>query len=96
MKWTTQELAARAGITSRILCRYDSVGLLAPSRVGANGYRSYDPGAAARLQRILLMRRLGTGLPAIVEILADEVDTCDGFRAWTPAGQAPDSDARPD
>ncbi|NSC19852.1 MerR family transcriptional regulator [Streptomyces albus subsp. chlorinus] len=81
MEWTIQELAARAGITSRTLRHYDRVGLLAPSRVGPNGYRYYDAGAVARLQRILFMRRLGMGLPAIAEVLADEVDTRDGLRA---------------
>ncbi|MEU3330185.1 MerR family transcriptional regulator [Streptomyces albus] len=81
MEWTIQELATRAGITSRTLRHYDSVGLLAPSRIGANGYRYYDAGAVARLQRILFMRRLGMGLPAIAEVLADEVDTGDGLRA---------------
>lgn len=85
MEWTIQELAVRAGITSRTLRHYDRVGLLAPSRVGANGYRYYDSGAVARLQRILLMRRLGMGLPAIAEVLADEVDTCDGLRAHITA-----------
>lgn len=85
MEWTIQELAARAGITSRTLRHYDRVGLLAPSRVGANGYRYYDPPAVVRLQRILLMRRLGMGLPAIAEVLADEVDTCDGLRAHIAA-----------
>jgi MerR family transcriptional regulator, thiopeptide resistance regulator len=85
MEWTIQELATRAGITSRTLRHYDRVGLLAPSRVGANGYRYYDPGAVARLQRILLMRRLGMGLRAIAEVLADEVDTCDGLRSHIAA-----------
>ncbi|MEU6412786.1 MerR family transcriptional regulator [Microbispora sp. NPDC046933] len=85
MEWTIQELAARAGITSRTLRHYDSVGLLAPSRVGPNGYRYYDTTAVARLQRILLMRRLGMGLPAIAGVLADEVDTCDGLRAHITA-----------
>ncbi|NUW31831.1 MerR family transcriptional regulator [Nonomuraea sp. SMC257] len=85
MEWTIQELAARAGITSRTLRHYDRVGLLAPSRVGANGYRYYDPTAVARLQRILVMRRLGLGLPAIAEVLADEVDACDGLRAHIAA-----------
>ncbi|MEU9833431.1 MerR family transcriptional regulator [Streptosporangium sp. NPDC048047] len=85
MEWTIQELAARAGVTSRTLRHYDRVGLLAPSRIGANGYRYYDPVAVARLQRILFMRRLGMGLPAIAEVLADEVDTCDGIRAHIAA-----------
>jgi MerR family transcriptional regulator, thiopeptide resistance regulator len=85
MEWTIQELATRAGITSRTLRHYDRVGLLAPSRVGANGYRYYDPVAVVRLQRILLMRRLGMGLPAIAKVLADEVDTYDGLRVHIAA-----------
>jgi DNA-binding transcriptional MerR regulator len=85
MEWTIQELAARAGITSRTLRHYDRFGLLAPSRVGENGYRYYNPTAVARLQRILLMRRLGMGLPAIAEVLADEVDTRGGLRAHIAA-----------
>ncbi|MEW2356557.1 MerR family transcriptional regulator [Spirillospora sp. NPDC029432] len=85
MEWTIQELAARAGITSRTLRHYDRIGLLAPSRVGPNGYRHYNATAVARLQRILLMRRLGMGLPAIAEVLADEVDTRDGLRAHIAA-----------
>ncbi|MFD8563538.1 MerR family transcriptional regulator [Streptosporangium canum] len=85
MEWTIQELAARAGITSRTLRHYDRFGLLAPSRVGENGYRYYDAIAVARLQRILIMRRLGMGLPAIAEVLADEVDTCDGLRTHIAA-----------
>ncbi|SEU47974.1 MerR family transcriptional regulator [Nonomuraea wenchangensis] len=85
MEWTIQELAARAGVTSRTLRHYDRVGLLAPSRVGTNGYRYYDPAAVVRLQRILLMRRLGMGLPAIAEVLADEVDVHEGLRAHLAA-----------
>jgi DNA-binding transcriptional MerR regulator len=85
MEWTIQELATRAGITSRTLRHYDRVGLLTPSRVGANGYRYYDATAVARLQRILLMRRLGMGLPAIAKVLADDVDAYDGLRVHIAA-----------
>lgn len=85
MEWMIHEVAARAGITSRTLRHYDRIGLLAPSRVGANGYRYYGPGAVARLQRILLMRRLGLGLPAIAGILAEEVDEHDGLRTHIAA-----------
>ncbi len=34
-----------------------------------NGYRYYDDDALVRLQRILLLRELGLGLPAIAEVL---------------------------
>jgi len=62
------------GTTSRTLRHYNDIGLLSPSRVGANGYRYYDADALARLQRILLLRELGLGLAAIAEILAGHGD----------------------
>lgn len=71
MDWSIQEIARMAGTTSRTLRHYGAVGLLAPTRVGANGYRYYDQAALTRLQRILLLRELGLSLPAIAEVLAD-------------------------
>ncbi len=72
MEWSVQQLAKLAGTTSRTLRHYDSVGLLRPSRIGGNGYRYYDGAALLRLQRILLLRGLGLGLPAIAGVLARE------------------------
>ncbi|QEO14814.1 MerR family transcriptional regulator [Agromyces intestinalis] len=69
MDWSIQEVARLAGTTSRTLRHYDDLGLLPPSRIGPNGYRYYDQGALVRLQRILLLRDLGLGLPAIAEVL---------------------------
>jgi MerR family transcriptional regulator, thiopeptide resistance regulator len=69
MEWTVHQVAAKAGISSRTLRHYDAVGLLAPSRVGANGYRYYDVDAVSRLQRILLLRDLGLGLSEIAAML---------------------------
>lgn len=69
MDWSIQEIARLAGTTSRTLRHYDDIGLLAPSRIAANGYRHYDQGALLRLQRILLLRELGLGLPQIAEVL---------------------------
>ncbi|RZQ65120.1 MerR family transcriptional regulator [Amycolatopsis suaedae] len=75
MEWSIQQLASAAGTTSRTLRHYGDVGLLRPSRVGRSGYRFYDERAVVRLQRILLLRQLGLGLPAIGEVLAGERDT---------------------
>lgn len=61
VEWTVHNLAERAGISGRTLRHYHSIGLLAPDRIGTNGYRYYGPRAVARLQRILLLR--GTGMP---------------------------------
>ncbi|WP_447911883.1 MerR family transcriptional regulator [Microbacterium phyllosphaerae] len=67
--WSIQEIARLAGTTSRTLRHYDDVGLLRPSRIAHNGYRHYDESALVRLQRILLLRELGLGLPQIAEVL---------------------------
>ncbi|MFC5931368.1 MerR family transcriptional regulator [Cryobacterium melibiosiphilum] len=72
--WSIQDIARLAHTTSRTLRHYDAVGLLPPSRIGSNGYRHYDERALVRLQRILLLRQLGLGLPAITEVLASETD----------------------
>ena len=74
MEWSVQQIARNAGTTSRTLRHYDDIGLLKPSRTGDNGYRFYDPSSLVRLQRILLLRDLGLGLPAIAEVLDHEPD----------------------
>ncbi|WP_460798389.1 MerR family transcriptional regulator [Microbacterium sp. GXF0217] len=67
--WSIQEIARLAGTTSRTLRHYDDIGLLTPTRIAHNGYRHYDESALVRLQRILLLRELGLGLPQIAEVL---------------------------
>lgn len=69
MDWSIQEIARLAGTTSRTLRHYDDIGLLPPTRIASNGYRHYDQSALVRLQRILLLRELGLGLPQIAEVL---------------------------
>ncbi|MFB6623640.1 MerR family transcriptional regulator [Streptomyces sp. NPDC056374] len=80
MEWSIQEIAKKAGTTSRTLRHYGDRGLLEPSRIGANGYRYYDQAALVRLQRILLLRELGLSLPAIAEVLAGQRDTSAALR----------------
>jgi DNA-binding transcriptional MerR regulator len=85
MDWSIQEVAKLAGTTSRTLRHYDDIGLLEPARVGSNGYRYYDRAALVRLQRILLLRELGLGLPAIAEVLdgqRDESRALAGHLEW--------------
>ncbi|MBS1675441.1 MAG: MerR family transcriptional regulator [Actinobacteria bacterium] len=67
--WSIQEIARLAGTTSRTLRHYDGIGLLPPTRIASNGYRHYDETALVRLQRILLLRELGLGLPQIAEVV---------------------------
>ncbi|WP_226533777.1 MerR family transcriptional regulator [Microbacterium paraoxydans] len=72
--WSIQEIARLAGTTSRTLRHYDDIGLLPPTRIAHNGYRHYDAQALVRLQRILLLRELGLGLPQIAEVLGASTD----------------------
>mgnify|MGYP001156893300 CR=1 FL=1 len=78
--WSIQEVARLAGTTSRTLRHYDDVGLVPPSRIGANGYRYYDEAALLRLQRVLLLRELGLGIPAIADVIAGQRDDCEALR----------------
>jgi DNA-binding transcriptional MerR regulator len=80
-EWSIQEIARLPGTTSRTLRHYGDLGLLAPSRIGANGYRHYDSDALVRLQRILLLRELGLRLADIGEVLDGERDSALALRA---------------
>lgn len=80
MEASIQQVARLTGTTSRALRHYDALGLLEPSRVGDNGYRWYDEDALVRLQRILLLRDLGLGLPDIRRVLDQEQDETTALR----------------
>lgn len=85
MDWSIQEIARIAGTTSRTLRHYDDIGLLEPTRIAHNGYRHYDKHALVRLQRILLLRELGLGLPQIAEVLersTSEASALEVHRDW--------------
>ncbi|MGN6221968.1 MAG: MerR family transcriptional regulator [Microbacterium sp.] len=84
-EWSIQQIAKLAGTTSRTLRHYDDIGLLEPSSIGHNGYRYYDQAALVRLQRILLLRELGLGLPQIAEVLGretSEAHALESHLAW--------------
>jgi len=78
--YSIQEVAKAAGTTSRTLRHYQDIGLLEPSSTGHNGYRYYDDEALLRLQRILLLRQLGLGLPEINKVLEGTKDTTAALR----------------
>lgn len=85
MEWSIQQIAKLAGTTSRTLRHYDDLGLLPPSSIGHNGYRYYDEAALVRLQRILMLRELGLGLPQIADVLArptSEESALESHLAW--------------
>lgn len=69
MEWSIQRITKLAGVSSRTLRHYDAVGILHPARTDAGGMRWYDEASLTRLQRILLLRGLGVGIPAIADSL---------------------------
>ena len=80
MEWSIQEVARAAGTTSRTLRHYQDIGLLPPNRIGHNGYRYYDDGSLLTLQRILLLRQLGLGLPEIAKVVHGRTETTAALR----------------
>ncbi len=81
---TVKQLARLAGVTPRTLHHYDAIGLLKPTRIGANGYRYYDQRALLRLQQILFYRELGMPLDQIESAMRrrgfDLVEALQGHR----------------
>ena len=57
---TIGALAKRVGVSVRTLRYYDEIGLLAPARHTAAGYRLYGAGDVARLQQIRSLRHSGS------------------------------------
>ena len=80
MEWSIHQITRITGTTSRTLRHYGQIGLLEPSRTGHGGLRYYDEDALVRLQRILLLRELGLGLPTIAEVLAGGQGVADALR----------------
>lgn len=68
--FTIKQLSRLAGITPRTLHYYDEIGLLKPTRVGANGYRYYAEECLLRLQQILFYRELDMPLEDIKTLLS--------------------------
>ena len=77
--YSIQEVVAATSVTSRTLRHYDSIGLL-PARRDRNGYRAYEQNDLVRLQRILMLRDLGLGLPEIARVLAGQTDDASALR----------------
>ncbi|WP_258060238.1 MULTISPECIES: TipAS antibiotic-recognition domain-containing protein [unclassified Arthrobacter] len=77
--WPISEVARMAGVSSRTLRHYEERGLLSPAFTGPNGYRFYRMEELLRLQRILLLRRLGLGLDSIASVLAGQIDEAEAL-----------------
>ncbi|TCO52029.1 DNA-binding transcriptional MerR regulator [Kribbella antiqua] len=68
------EFARHGRVSIRMLRHYDAIGLLRPARVDpVTGYRSYDAGQFADLNRIVALKDLGFSLEQVRTMIADEV-----------------------
>jgi len=63
------KVARMSGVTSRTLRHYDDIGLLTPAWTGPDGRRHYGQAELLRLQHILVLRELGTGLDRVAAII---------------------------
>lgn len=70
MSYSVQQLATLSGITVRTLHYYDEIGLLKPSRIEKNGYRSYEEPELLKLQQILFFREMEFSLEQIGEMFS--------------------------
>jgi DNA-binding transcriptional MerR regulator len=69
---------ARAGrVSVRMLRHYDSIGLLEPAHVAANGYRFYTAGQLERLNRIVALKDLGFTLEAVGTMLDERLNAAE-------------------
>lgn len=69
MNYTINQLAQLAGVSARTLRYYDQIGLLKPSFIARNGYRTYQQAELIRLQHILFFRELDFSLADIRRII---------------------------
>ena len=63
------EVAERAGVTTKTLRYYETIGLLPPPERTSSGYRSYDSSTVERLQFIRDAQATGLSLTEIKSIL---------------------------
>ncbi|MEU6861443.1 TipAS antibiotic-recognition domain-containing protein [Glycomyces sp. NPDC046736] len=78
--WSTAEVVKLTGVTSRTLRHYDALGLLTPAETGHGGLRRYGEAELLRLQRILLLKRLGLRLDVVAEILEGDLAEVEALR----------------
>lgn len=71
-EYAVGSLAEATGLTVRTLHHWDEIGLLRPAARTESGHRRYSAADVERLYRILALRRLGLGLPAVGQALEAE------------------------
>jgi DNA-binding transcriptional MerR regulator len=67
--YTVGQVAELLGVTVRTLHHYDEIGLVVPSGRSRAGYRLYTDADLARLQQVVVYRRLELPLDEIAELL---------------------------
>lgn len=72
--YSTGELSKRANVSVRTIRYYDEKGILIPSIVRESGYRFYTDSDLARLQKIIILKKLGFSLEEISNISGDGLD----------------------
>ncbi|MFJ3963616.1 MerR family transcriptional regulator [Streptomyces sp. NPDC090036] len=72
--FTIGDFAKHGRVSVRMLRHYDALGLLRPARVDRfTGYRSYEAGQLARLNRVIALKELGFSLDQVGSILDERV-----------------------
>ncbi|GGS12849.1 MerR family transcriptional regulator [Streptomyces nojiriensis] len=72
--FTIGDFAKHGRVSVRMLRHYDALGLLRPARVDPfTGYRFYEAGQLARLNRIIALKELGFSLDQVGTILGERV-----------------------
>ncbi|GAA0711950.1 hypothetical protein GCM10010199_09770 [Dactylosporangium roseum] len=66
------ELAARTGLSVKLIRHWSDIGVVPPASRSAAGYRRYDTRAVARLELARTLRELGLGMAAIRDVLDGE------------------------
>lgn len=69
--YTTGKFAKLANVSERTLRYYDKIGLLKPSKMESNGYRKYAKEDLRKLQKVILLKKLGFPLEEITIMLLE-------------------------
>lgn len=78
--WPVGRTAEALGVTVRTLHHWEATGLFVPSARSRSGYRLYTEDDVARLERIVLYRRLGFSLDEVTALLDDGAPVVDMLR----------------
>lgn len=72
------EFARHGRVSVRMLRHYDAIGLLRPASVDpGSGYRFYQAGQLAELNRIIALKELGFSLQQVQAIMAEQVSAAE-------------------